>query len=177
MKRKNKKGMRCREARVGLRSAVCGLRSDQRAFTLIELLLVVSVIGIIAALLLPAVNKVRDSARDRQASIETRILQQAIGAYILQERRFPAPDGEDGTPNHLGGGVDRTYGEDEPDGDNGVVMSILLAAAVDPPVLDKHQFRWDGDNVLNPWGLQYVIELQLSYSDQGKGYRVGANIP
>jgi len=159
-----------------LKSKVHSLKSDASAFTLVELLLVITVIAILAALLFPAISKVREGARERQAGLERRIIEQAIGAYIAQERRFPAPD------NHLGNsatgaaGSNMKYGEDEDGGDNRVVMDVLRDAA--PPVLDVSRFRWDdAGNVLNPWGAQYRIELDLSYSSQGRGYRVGVNKP
>ncbi len=145
-----------------------------RGFTLIELLLVVTVIAILAALLLPAVNRVRDGARERQAQTEARIIGQAIAAYRLQHRRFPAPE------HHLeNAGQDMMYGEDGSGGNNAAVMRILRDA--DPPVLDAGSLRWEGDNVVNPWGRQYNITLDLNYDGRVAGragdYHVGTNIP
>lgn len=144
-----------------------GYRRRARGFTLIELLLVVSVIAVLAALLLPAVNRVREGAQERQAQIEARIIGQAISAYKLRERRFPT--------THLDAGEDLRYGDgDNDDHPNSVVMGILREA--DPPVLDEDSLRWDGDNVLNPWGRQYRITLDLDYDGRIDGeyrdYRV-----
>ncbi len=133
--------------------------------TLIELLIVISVIAILFALLFPAFSKVRDGARRRQASVERRIIGQAIEAYRLKNRRLPAPE-------PMQGGSDTTFGTDS--NPNGLVMRLLREA--DPPFLDASKLRWDGAgpeaNVLNPWDDQYRIWLNLSYTQQGRGYSV-----
>lgn len=151
-----------------LKSKVCGLRSDQRGFTLLELLIVISVIAVLVGLLLPAFGRVREGAREKRADVEARVIEQAIGAYRLRTGRYPAP------VRDLRGGSSRTFGTD--DNPNSEVMLLLRGA--DPPLLDASKFRWDDNgNVLNPWGGQYRIELDLSYRSHGQGYRVGTNAP
>lgn len=128
-----------------LNSKVRHLPYGRRAFTLLELLIVVTIIGVLMALLIPAFSKVRNAALEKQAAIEKTIIGSAIAAYRLQNRgALPAAEG--------------VYGDGEPDGNNSQVMTELLATA--PPVLDENKLRFDNQgNVLNPWGNQYKIRL------------------
>lgn len=69
--------------------------SPSKAFTLIELLTVIAIIGILAAILIPVVGKVRDSAR---ASVCVSNVRQMMTAMLIfaeeHEGRFPAPQDE-----------------------------------------------------------------------------------
>lgn len=138
----------------------------QAAFTLLELLIVIALIMVLAGLMIPAFFKIQNKAKEKKASIETRIIASAIQAYKLQEHKFPAPDGD-----LAGGGSDRAYGQGASDGNNGVVMKLLRE--VDPPVLDPDKLRWSNEsvdaNVLNPDGNQYTIKLDLNYDGKIDG--------
>ena len=66
-------------------------RRVRQGFTLIELLVVMAVIGVLIGLLLPAINKVRETASRTNCTSNLRQIGHAIAAYQTQFKHFPDP--------------------------------------------------------------------------------------
>lgn len=62
---------------------------DRNAFTMIEVIVVISVIAIVVALLIPAVQSAREASRRAQCSNNLRQIGLALGAYAAQFSAFP----------------------------------------------------------------------------------------
>jgi prepilin-type N-terminal cleavage/methylation domain-containing protein/prepilin-type processing-associated H-X9-DG protein len=62
--------------------------SARRAFTLIELLTVIAIIGVLAAILIPTIGKVRESARTSQCLSNQRQIALAFGLYAGENKGY-----------------------------------------------------------------------------------------
>jgi len=67
-------------------------RSGQRGFTLLEVMVVVAILGILAALVVPSIISRPDDARIVAAKQDIASLMQALKLYRLDNQRYPSTE-------------------------------------------------------------------------------------
>jgi prepilin-type N-terminal cleavage/methylation domain-containing protein len=162
-----------------------------QAFTLIEMLVVIAIIGILAGILLPALAAVKVKAKIKQAQMEMMNLGAAIKAYEKEYNRFPgsAKVEQNGNPDFTFGDGGIATGKLYED-NNRVVMCILLnhldqaPADIKPDIKNRNprnlslfDAKWvqnnepggvgTGDHIFrDPWGSPYIITIDLNGDDK-----------
>jgi prepilin-type N-terminal cleavage/methylation domain-containing protein len=107
-----RRGEDCRVPAAHLRGWPLGRAFATRGFTLVELLVVIAIIGILVALLLPAIQAAREAARRSQCA--SGLKQLALGALNHHDVNKFFPTG--GWGYYYVGDPDRGYGKDQPGG-------------------------------------------------------------
>ncbi len=145
-----------------------------RGFTLVELLVVIAIIGILVALLLPAVQSAREAARRLQCSNNYKQLGLALLNYEAQNRHFPAGEthGGDWNPGYTpstGSGTNRNHCEW--DGQIGIWNNAIFPFIEQQAAYDKLDFdiRKQFNHAGNREIMQMQFEAFLCPSDSYRG--------
>ena len=132
----------------------------RRAFTLVELLVVMAIIGILISLLLPAVQAVREAARRTQCQNHLRQIGLALHNYHAAYRKFP-PGGLEVRPQ-VRGGKQLAW--------SAFVLPFLEESAAFAEV----DFRYPFDDPVNQRAAARVIETYLCPSTPRSSLRASS---
>ena len=117
-----------------LRSKLKSRELGSKGFTLMELIVVISIIGVLAALLLVNFQSARERARDAARKSDLRQIKSALRLYYNDAQEYPLDNGS-GQINTCGAGNNSpcVWGVDEFSFSNIVYMGYLPADPVNTP--------------------------------------------
>jgi prepilin-type N-terminal cleavage/methylation domain-containing protein/prepilin-type processing-associated H-X9-DG protein len=127
-------------------------RNQPRGFTLVELLVVIAIIGILVALLLPAIQAAREAARRSSCVNNMKNVGVAMHNYLSARKEFPP--GRNGCGGSTASPCNCPAGDAATDGSSGFVM--MLPYLEDQKMYDMAHIEKGG--VFN-WGMSPKWEL------------------
>jgi prepilin-type N-terminal cleavage/methylation domain-containing protein len=163
------------------------MKTNRNAFTLIELLVVIAIIGILAAMIFPAINKALQQAKISKARQEALSIAAAIDMYWNDYGQLPVPltAAEQGLSTGTQGNINSYPEQDSKfftDDRAKKIIQVLIAEpsgdnsghALNPKrkvYLSMEAAKSTGE-LLDPWGTQYRIKLDRDYDNKLEYYNM-----
>ncbi|CAN5578364.1 hypothetical protein BH20VER3_BH20VER3_18100 [soil metagenome] len=139
-----------------------------RAFTLIELLAVITIIVILMALLFPAFRAVQDQAKQTQARNDLAQIVTAVSAFYTEYGKYPlATDDSTVTDNaNLFYSLRAVpFGANENDAVNPKKIVFISPPDVKDTTRPRSGIGSNGQDY-DPWGNPYLVAMDGNYDDQ-----------
>lgn len=137
--------------------------SSKRAFTLVELMVVVAMIAVISAAMVTSVASARERARIQKATTEVKAVSQAILAYENWDQgsgrhELPTLSNREADINSIG----FILGDGGQAQSGGKIPAMLMAALT------------SGGKMLDPWGTPYRVTIKESSVSLRPGSAAGS---
>jgi len=144
-------------------------RVNALAFTLIEMLVVISIIAILMGLLFPAFKGVQDQAKKAQAKNDVTQIVTAVNAFYTEYGTYPSTFAPEMTFDAKNGNTnDKLFNELR--GNNLAKMNPRNIPFISLPVVKddsnpKGGFAKNG-SLYDPWGTEYLVRLDTDYDNR-----------
>lgn len=145
---------------------------EKRGFTLIEMIVILAVIAILAAVLTPMITKYIGESRVRKAEADTKAIEAAVTAFYKDTAKWP---GQVEGYEVLVGGAKQYASTDEKSMGKIDEKAQLARYLGDMSTNDKKNYpNWDGpylSNIkLDGWSKRYVFRVKPLYDSSDKYY-------
>jgi prepilin-type N-terminal cleavage/methylation domain-containing protein len=149
-------------------------RFRDKAFTLLELMVVMAIIVVMAGLLFPAVQSVLERAKKVQAKNDLTQIVTAVNAFYTEYGKYPLP-------SSVTADSSATYGPGGSSTENGDFMKELRGITnsintrqivfINPPDAKDQTNPRSGSKITtagyyDPWGTEYAIAMDADYDNQ-----------
>ena len=155
-----------------------GIRSGQAGFTLVELLVVISIIGMLAGLMSVAIPKAMEAGKKAKVKGELTAIVAAVKAYKQEYGRWPATEsmstdatGEFGAwygPSKWASGTGLSRGKDLIkilSGQNvGAGLGSTWPGPMNPKLVRFLEGAQSDGTFFDPWGIQYCVKMDVNES-------------
>ncbi len=156
-------------------------RTCDQGFTLIEMVVVLAVIGILAAILTPTIAKNINDSKVARATNEVQVIAAAVASFYKDLGRWPTSDGNDGNPDYLY----LLYGPGDTFSGAGAAANWVPGTNARPDTFLNHLIendpldggtnyavtgpvKWDGPYITeikaDPWGSPYVCNIRYCWN-------------
>ena len=127
--------------------------SSRQGFTLVELLVVISIIAILAGILLPTVVNAFKKASDAQVRTELKSIETAVKAYVNEYSKLPLEDDWHGDPD-----MNLTEAQAK--------LTIARLVGGNPRKIVFLESNTSDGTFLDPWDVQYRMYVDSNYDNE-----------